>query len=165
MAKKNIYTNLIQFPKTSKELPPLDKQKKFSNLPSTTQIFNLLQGCIQKTSKNIIAHTISVRKTSFKNLSRPKQNLSPFFNKKQAKINITSIQKNYICNSSNKSIMLNPIISSLPNIPSNKNIKKYKDNHFSTNSQYIKSNQTFLIQKKSIKVLRRGHNKQMTALS
>ena len=117
MAKKNICTNLIKFTKTNKEIPTLDKQKNLSKLPSTTHIFNLLRGSIKKKSTNIIAHNKSARKNPFRNLLRPKQNLSPFFNKKQATINITSIKKNYIRNSSKKSIMLNPSISSPPKLP------------------------------------------------
>ena len=147
MAKKNICTNLIPFTNINKEIPTLDKQNKLSKLPSTTNIFNLLRGSIKKKSTNIIVHTKSARINPFRNLLRPKQNLSPFFNKKQATINITSIKKNYVRNSSKKSIMLNPSISSPPKFSSNKNITKCNDNHVSPNSQYIPSNQTFLIKK------------------
>ena len=78
MAKKNICTNLIAFTKINKEIPTLDKQNNLSKLPSTTNIFNLLRGSIKKKSTNIIVHTKSARINSFRNLLRPKQNLSLF---------------------------------------------------------------------------------------
>ena len=86
MAKKKICTNLIQFTKTNKEIPTLDKQNNLSKLPSTTNNFNLLRGSIKKKSTNIIVHTKSARKTPFRNLLCPKQNLSPFLIKNKQQI-------------------------------------------------------------------------------